>query len=66
MMMRGGRSDFSDHFLWNKKNLKRDMGRWDWKIKTLRQKKKNKENSKNAKMKAAKEVGNFTKHATFL
>jgi hypothetical protein len=29
-------------------------------------KKKNKENSKNAKMKAAKEVGNFTKHATFL
>jgi len=39
MMMRGGRSDFSDYFLWNKKNLKRDIGRWDWKIKTLRQKK---------------------------
>jgi hypothetical protein len=28
--------------------------------------KKSKENSKNTKMKAAKEVRNFTKHATFL
>jgi hypothetical protein len=38
-----------------KKKLKRFMGRWDWKIKTLRQKK-SKENSKNATWKQLKKL----------